>query len=1431
MVRAGNVLVKKSGLGPNAVSKQKKNNNNDNVRKVKKIQILGDERVGSSCIIKKKNKFSKYDGIAEKKDLFDDLIDEDVTVETEFGEIVYFKSSAGATVYNKNVSYNPAFFWPERMTLSNAKLFPRDRKRFVREESPYVWFSFKTSYSVEAYEPIKFQHAHNRPVGCAEYVIKNMSGKEYSALDLKTRLNLVDVLENCAPGFHVWLRTGLTSYIAYTTTADQNVNKESIKCSKVLVIENHSNGLSHVWLGNKPLDPFVVQKFDTENNVVKIINLEPGVDINRVSDAARSQHQFATNNGFFGCNSLEWVTICAEITMARDRLARNSNIEDLLNDLHFCPVLCAKYGIHLNRNWGRLFFGFNPFPQFADNIQARMILYKRLTSDFPSPFGYVPSWTDPNASEEFNLPAASMVPASTVNGVWRGPNNQIRVRTFLAFDFSRYYNDTFTEADCDDLIEECKALWASIGFTNSQHEIILNPEHRFFASAFHWLNRVQHWDWSVNREWRWHLPQRTACMSPSSINSPLIHRGCNSHDYCTFRQPSGIFTIIGEPGRILAGEYEEPSDWRIGGGSVTVEDMTRPILAIGPDEPASTLALLSARNDIVREVVAMGREVPGPAVLEFVEDVEGLAAIDEVANQMDFVNNPAADPSWRPVRINPPIAAQGQPRAEEPPPVPPRIRNPLPSETRPNAADRRAERTAERTERGEEVTWADQGYFIWDAIKEEMMDGVSIEVERFNEFKEEIKRKCVEYLGKAETFVKANSQQIGIKGKICMFLRKSFKLLKNIISGSICSVEAIYSFFALIVRVFSSRSEDEVPQMNRCDHCAKEGRTFFSATVCDECLVKPKPITHDFACPQCGAEADAWFGEDLCINCVPVGKYATIMTRMPWCPYSVSIYMTMRNRWEGHLAPEVAAIAFSAANPVGVMMPQRILDVAILNSAPPSHPPPPPPVDEEAMADEELVVLPELPPLPPVPRQPPNRPLPSIPVSSSSLPPPDLSAFPVTNVVNDRLPEIDEVNEKHERTEETEDVSGLDWLSNNSEAENADLNLAIAIQAEELQEERNITFIFDNQPPENNNDSDFVDRNLTWSVEETEENTVEPIEVLFPPVSNDIEDMTSSIDEAKRLREMRLLHLESQTKQPEVPSMTEEEFAEFAEGLIRKKEPDTTPAIVMPVFPMRGPPTAPFPRAVEIDMPEAAEIEIRLPVPAEEPVGRWRIPHGGVNITRTSPPVGPPPPGQYTSAVAPNGYMGWARQSWDYGSSQIGDSTFAKTALWIVKEFLTDFDAGFYDAFKLGKHSMYWCFKMGNKYSVNFGRVDRRPVQWQNVNLRCRNPRFECVELVSAVGNHLNRGSVVNLRDLEYRRLIVCKELMEAYSAHIKLNNVQSSADVEWIKSIEMSNVWTTINLTMEEVIETRQFFIAHSFWTLGRSAVNRLANTNQPAH
>lgn len=1401
LVQAGSSVVKKSGLGPNATYKQKKgNNDNSKNRKVKKQE----DREETSKT-KKKSKFAHLNGIAVKTDLFDDLTDEIPIVETDFGEIVFYKSVEGATVYNKNVKYGVDWFTIKNSKLSNAKLFPRNRTRYVEEDNPYVHFSYKTCYEVEAYTPVLFKHAHNRPVGCAAYVIKAMSGKEYSGIDLKTRLNLVDVLSNCDPGYHVWLRRGISSYTCFTTTSRKNVNKELIRNSKVLIIEAHADGTSHVWLGTKPTSPFTIDIKEGEEKLASVINFEPGIDLNRVAPASKSTHQHGTNNGFFGCSRAEWAEIDKEIRQAREALIINSNIEDLLARINNFPVLCAKYGLQLNKAWARLFFGHNPFPQFADNIQARMIIHKRLTSDWPSPFGYVSSWTDPNAHAEFKLPDGAPQDRTAVNGIWEH-NGQKRVRTFLHFNESQHFNASFTQNDWDELVDECKAQWAAMGFCNSQREILLNMETIHSQAAFLWLGAINTWEWSL-AHFHFTLPFRVSSLSPGLANGPIIHRGTQNHP----RLKTSIVTINGirrtiidgSPGNVVAGRYDDSSYWRVNAARDWAQNMmNQPVIhpVDAFNEPEDTEAL--------REVLA-DRDVHLGIQAGDIDLLHGN--VDEQPVQP---NAPANEPRVLEVRM---------PTVEQ-------INQSFPNGQLPQELEI------------SEMTVFDNISEIWGVIREEMVDGFNTEIVRFNALKDEIRDYCVATISKVESFLKKHSQKAGLRGSICKFLKRALKLFKNILSGQYTGVEAIYDFFKLVVRAFRSKEESEIPEITNCVHCIRQGTTYFDINVCAQCLYKVRPGDNDFTCAECGHVGFAWRGDDKCVACVGLGKYAAYIRTMPWCAYTVDLYMRLRTRFSNSsiFTEEQIRVYMSQLNPNGTLFPQEVLDRAAEaaqnnNNAhnATTEEANPPPTEEDAEEDEEDDDIDDPPELnTPETNEPvnridtpnrPDRPLPTPPVSRSSLPAPEVVV--TTLPVNQELPEEAETVPRTRVTEFRDDDIKEEEFEDEEKWTMEDFERMIGTKSTDvdarIREEQDLAYA----------EALAIDqaKNATQQQEQ--------LQAELPTPSNDNADFSMVPyvpNTPEQLRGVRLAHFSfKDTNDPYIVNMIRvpsphplfDEALEIIKG--KTSPPAIDQAIVMPVravLPAFGlPPMMPAP------LPPG-EVEIVIPPRVEHPEGRWVIPHDRITVDYRLPPVGPPPAGRYTTANVIPGYSGWVRQCWDYGSSEIGNSTLFKQILWAFKEFMTDFDAGFYDAFRMGKHSMFWCYRIGNKYTVDFRGVDRRAVQFRNIQLRVRNPRFTCVEIIAAVGNNLNRGQTVNLRDLQYKRLLVCDEYVDALFPHARLNNVTSSADIEWLKSVEQSTTFGSINITPQEVIDSRQYFVIRAFQNLGMSSVNRLSNNNQPA-
>lgn len=556
-------LAPRVGLGPNASSRKK----HTIELKRKPVKVKHEP-------IQPSKKKSKWEDKIIKSDIIDieDMdIPSEVTMRVDDGDDwLYYTNVASEVIYEP--LFNPNDYSTDWIDVrlskkSGRKLFPRDTTRYIRMKGGKVKIPFKTSYSITSHD-LSWKRALNSPVQCAKFVMKVIAPHEASQPMYGQKYTIEDLVQNLPAGYHIWLRTSPSTYEGFCNRG--YVTYEMIIDSKVLIIENLSDR-SHVWVGVKPnFSPMSLVRNPKSNNLLVLPNLEPGLDVKQVKISTASKGN-ETTCSFFG-NDFRTVQAMIEegnnilktagkADMDWEKVIEPSNLKKL------APVTCNAVGIDQSRHWARLWFGQNPFPYVTSNLQVRMILYKQLTSNYPSVMPYKP--TGGFEDEVVKMRSGLKIIEQDV-GYVKG--------TYTVDDKTKdyYVTNTFQDTlvadddDEDDWIEECqvmlvecKNLLATAGLVAQWKGPVINWNHD---------NTPEFWK-IYSKELKdlncdFILPCKSACLPNPNIfekdgslktNHMLIHKSGNS--------PIGAFTLSngynilgkGYPRSLQVGHYMPPN--------------------------------------------------------------------------------------------------------------------------------------------------------------------------------------------------------------------------------------------------------------------------------------------------------------------------------------------------------------------------------------------------------------------------------------------------------------------------------------------------------------------------------------------------------------------------------------------------------------------------------------------------------------------------------------------------------------------------------------------------------------------------------------------------------------------------------------------------------------------------------------------------------
>ena len=392
-VRVGNLR----GQGPNA---QNKNKEKRIVSVPKPNPVTSKRKAPSkSFVLEKKQKLGKdYSGYTTKPaDLLDGLVDVDNNVildnYDETGWLTYSKGPEGASlIVNNGVTYNVRWE-PTYFKSSNNKLFPRSSERHIVDagkDDDRIGLPFKRNYSVSSIGGVKFKNVQNVPKGCGKYVIKQMSGKDLMGINSKD-IDLIDVLSNCPPGYHVWFRRSEEEFDCYTTQS--NVTPDIIVNSRVLVIEYFNDNYTHVWLASKPRITWADVHIEPKShNLVRLANSAPDGRPVVTRAVGVCKWDKVDPAGFYNFEKNSTKEILAELSKIRGKLNNNMTYLALSEDTAWlqehCPVIWHTWALGTCPMWRKLFFHVDPFPWIPGDTVMKFIAYKNFTSQFPSPIPF-----------------------------------------------------------------------------------------------------------------------------------------------------------------------------------------------------------------------------------------------------------------------------------------------------------------------------------------------------------------------------------------------------------------------------------------------------------------------------------------------------------------------------------------------------------------------------------------------------------------------------------------------------------------------------------------------------------------------------------------------------------------------------------------------------------------------------------------------------------------------------------------------------------------------------------------------------------------------------------------------------------------------------------------------------------------------------------
>lgn len=368
-------ISRRLGTGPNASRTQ---------RKTKYLKTANDvkEKKPTKTIEKKKSKYSDW---TPKLDAFDLMSEGVYDGEDNFFDLIPDEQIVNTIERILAQHYQTGWTTETLTPLPNRKLFPRDGTRYINADHGVVYVPYKRKYKIATREDIKFAHVFNKPTGCAEHVMSRLNANVQTFGNEK--FTIQDILENLPPGFHIWIRTGENTFDGYCNVANLDLN--NVESTKILVIEKTEKD-SHVWLANKPkITNYDFEILNTNTNYLGIPNLEPGMDPLAVEKAKPSKN--GATHLYYGMGFKTLSAIKNEMTRY---ILKNKQLYTSLEGKYIAeqlPLSSAAYSLDESRHWAAILLGENPFPDASDNLDYRMMIYRRLTSDYPSPIPYIPT--------------------------------------------------------------------------------------------------------------------------------------------------------------------------------------------------------------------------------------------------------------------------------------------------------------------------------------------------------------------------------------------------------------------------------------------------------------------------------------------------------------------------------------------------------------------------------------------------------------------------------------------------------------------------------------------------------------------------------------------------------------------------------------------------------------------------------------------------------------------------------------------------------------------------------------------------------------------------------------------------------------------------------------------------------------------------------
>ena len=1327
-VTSGTNVVPKSGMGPNAVSKQRStaqvgNKSRSETERVLRPtpletrtveEIARDNRIAAAksavedvevfmhgVRIKpskmlngsktkeiigkgvKTRKRSKYDDKVIDSDILtledtrknnnnnDDTIEEDME-----GGLVFYRGREGVSLYTE-FSYDPSYFSTSRDGRSMNKLFPKARERLVWSVMNKIHTPFKSSYRVSGYGDVRWKRLRNRPVDCAQYVLE-VFGKTYSPWELKEKLTIEDVLIYCPSGYHIWCRTGRYEYTCYATKRNLDIN--DITHTKALVIEKTDANTSHVYIGEKPLLTLAPTFIHSDDNVLVLENLTPGVDPSRVG-LANPNCESDDFLQFFGIRGVEANPIMTELRAFRRLIlttpeSGNDNDYFTRDSLRqHIPISTEKWQLDLSVQWARLFMCLQPNTEVTSDGALRMLIWKTLTFSVPSPIF-------------FELPRGFKI-----------GDQEIRTSHKIDYVNSKH---VLTRVDLraltipenmmelyESIEEEVKVTMMALGWCRLPNQLgypILNPYSAgWYIVLSGWLDGlydVRNFNGFVPPYRASHIGSRNGPLFVAGGRSSRVHTATDEHD---------LMYLTDGAGPIIVGRYSSPYQWRIdasdwhhdngnlpwawnenlniplGAPGVNLQSI-RPNTNMGFSNPAQFLR--DARNYLQNRVNGMmGNN-------DNAHNANSGIVINEIVNDP---NVPGGNPPNGPPNQPPPNPPQ--------PPIPP-----------------------------------------IDPVEEvEDMSNLLSQAQNFfsnhtSRAVNQIKDYLLTILGRAETKLtewRTNSSATG--KRIYSMMRKIVRSVRAVISGDGDVTEHLVGVFSTFMKFFMDPNRatlNAVEAYQGCDLCLAhvETRSYGDMRFCSTCVTVPM-FNNRGVCSSCTLELLRLPHENQCWACMSNNN---------------------RNTW-------TEAIERTRSHELR----RSLHDVMRSGLPPPPNPPPVAPQQDQVAPVENVVAVLDIPP--------PERLPPPVPNESVD----DLDIETLLRE-SDLIGDDSDADDVANWLVEAPDLAGV--LNNGMPEETFDLPVPPIIQVPKDPLEPNPVDMEELRRQRNQHYSRLLN---------TASDSLPVVRSVFdiPPPKGATTNVSNGTES------------NNNNSQSETPSIEE-----ILENVSRKKSSGSEdPYIVRPVF-------------------------------------------SGVPISNVNPVSGPPLmiPNHCMSNVVVPGFTPWIRQAWDYRSDQAENH-----GLWYrfkasLRDAVTQIDPAWDIQLKDEKSSMFWCYKVISDRYVN--RVnDVRPITLQTISRGRAVLHFRTVEILYGWGWHGAQFEASSIKGIRIKKLEYSLSGIEALaSSQGKICRPNSHSDVDWAVSINNSNCMNKLNLTSEEVLNTKEFFLISQCERLQHSSLNNISNSNR---